>query len=299
MKYRLNRMGARLLTCTLLVLATGTPQAQFVGGGNTGGNRGGATTARTYPSSTQVGEAMITSDPQTRSVIVVTDDETNEQIKRVVQSLDRPKPQVLINVVFMQVARNNDLDVGVEGSYTHTGSNGRTGSGGTDLGLADAQALAGGGYFKIVSDDVNLLIRALAVDGKTEILSRPSILARNNQQATINVGQRIPIITGTTYGGINNTPINQYVYQDIGIILRVTPFINPDNTVEMILAPEISSLSDTKIDIGAGVEIPVIDNRSADTVVVVESGKTVKKMPDSPSIPCARFHWISRYFATG
>ncbi len=268
-------MGVRLLTCSLLVLATGTPQAQFVGGGNTGGNRGGTTTARTYPSSTQVGEAMITSDPQTRSVIVVTDDETNEQIKRVVHSLDRPKPQVLINVVFMQVARNNDLDVGVEGSYTHTGSKGRTGTGGTDLGLADAQTLAGGGYFKIVSDDVNLLIRALAVDGKTEILSRPSILARNNQQATINVGQRIPIITGTTYGGINNTPINQYVYQDIGIILRVTPFINPDNTVEMILSPEISSLSDTKIDIGAGVEIPVIDNRSADTVVVVESGKTV------------------------
>jgi len=122
---------------------------------------------------------------------------------------------------------------------------------------------------------VNVLIRALAVAGKTEILSRPSILARNNQQATINIGQRIPIITGTTYGGINNTPINQYVYQDIGIILRVTPFINPDNTVEMILSPEISSLSDTKIDIGAGVEVPVIDNRSADTVVVVESGKTV------------------------
>lgn len=263
-----------LITSVLLALSLGKSQAQF-GGNNAGANRTGSSTARTYPSSTQVGEAMITSDPQTRSLIIVTDDETNEQIKRVVESLDRPKPQVLINVVFLQVAHNNDLDIGVEGSYTHTGSDGRQSTGGTDLGIADAAALAGGGYFKVISDDVNVLIRALAVAGKTEILSRPSILARNNQQATINIGQRIPIITGTTYGGINNTPINQYVYQDIGIILRVTPFINPDNTVEMILSPEISSLSDTKIDIGAGVEVPVIDNRSADTVVVVESGKTV------------------------
>lgn len=271
---KLSRVTA--LGAVLLIGSAQFSKAQFGGGFGTGNaGRTGSTTARTYPSNTEVGEAMITSDPQTRSLIVVTDDETNEQIKRVIESLDRPRPQVLINVVFLQVTHNNDLDVGIEGSYQHTPYSGRTGTGGTDLGVAAAKAAFGGGFYQLVSDDVNLMINALAKEGKTEILSRPSILARNNQQATINVGQRIPIITGTTYSAVNNTPVNQYAYQDIGIILRVTPFINPDNTVEMIVAPEISALSATKIDIGAGVEVPAIDNRSADTVVVVESGKTI------------------------
>lgn len=264
------------LGALLMATSIQPARAQFGGGfGTANAGSAGSASARTYPSNSEVGEAMITSDPQTRSLIIVTDDETNEQIKRVIESLDRPRPQVLINVVFLQVTHNNDLDFGVEGSYSHTAANGRTSSGGTDLRVAAAKSAFGGGFYQLVSDDVNLLINALEVEGKTEILSRPTILARNNQQATINVGQRIPIITGTTYGGINNTPINQYAYQDVGIILRVTPYINPDNTVEMIVAPEISALSSTKIDIGAGVDVPAIDNRSADTVVVVDSGKTV------------------------
>jgi len=259
----------------LLLAATITcSHAQFGGGFGQGtAGRTGGTTARTYTSNTQVGEAMITSDPQTRSLIVVTDDETNEQIKRVIESLDRPRPQALINVVFLQVTHNNGLDLGVEGSYQHIPEAGRTGTTGTDFGLA--AAAIGGGFYQLISDDVTLLINALQEEGKTEILSRPSILARNNQQAIINVGQRIPIITGTTFSDISNSSVNQYRYEDVGIILRVTPYINPDNTVEMIVSPEISALSETKIDIGAGVEIPAIDSRSADTVVVVESGKTV------------------------
>lgn len=261
--------------CILGLLTLAGPAFAQVGGGFGTGAANRGTTAREYPNSTQVGDALITSDPQTRSLIIVTDDDTNENIKRVIQALDRPKPQALINVVFMQVTHNNDLDLGVEGSFTHQSSSTVESSGGTDFGVAAAQAAFGGGFYRILSDDVDVMLRALAVDGKTEILSRPSILARNNQQATINVGQRIPIITGTTYGGVNNTPINQYQYQDIGIILRVTPFITPDNMVEMIVSPEISSLSDTTIDIGAGVQVPAIDNRSADTVVVTESGKTV------------------------
>ena len=263
----------RWLAVGILATCTVNSQAQQQGFG--GGGGGASTTTRTYPSNTQVGEALITSDPQTRSLIVVTDEATNEDIKRVLKSLDRPKPQALINVVFLQVTHNNDLDLGVEGSIKHTPDTGKTGTGTTDFGAAAAQVLAGGGFYKYVSDDVNVLIRALAVAGKTEILSRPSILARNNQQATINIGQRIPIITGTTFNATTGTPNNQYQYQNIGIILRVTPFINPDNTVEMIVSPEISTLSDTKIDIGAGVKVSAIDNRSADTVVVVESGKTV------------------------
>lgn len=261
-----------ILACFLLTAAGA--QAQ-VGGAGTAA-RPATAAARTYTSNTQVGEAIITSDPQTRSLVIVTDDETNENIRQVIQSLDRPKPQVLINVVFMQVTHNNDLDLGVEGSYTYNarGGNPANDVGGTAFNVATAQAASGGGFYQILSDDINLMVRALEVAGKTEILSRPSILARNNQQATITVGQEVPLVTNTRVTD-QNAVINTVQYREIGIILRVTPFITPDGLVEMIVAPEISSLSDRTVDIGNNATAPVIEKRSADTVVVTPSGKTV------------------------
>lgn len=236
------------------------------GGGGLGG-------ARDYMNNTMVGDAMITADPETRQLIIITDEETNEQIKTVISNLDRPKPQVLIKVVFVQVTHNDSLDFGVEGKYTHTVKNG-SGEASTDFGVAAAQAALGGGFYKLLSDDVELVVRALSVAGKTEILSRPSILARNNQQATIMVGQRVPFITNSRITDQGQT-VNTVTYDDIGIILRVTPFITADGMVEMIVTPEISALSDRTVPISDTVESPVIDKRSADTVVVTPNGKTV------------------------
>jgi type II secretion system protein D len=271
-------VSRRLTSIVLLTLLVSAPavHAQVGGAGGGAAARTTTTAARAYTSNTQVGEASITSDPQTRSLVIVTDDETNENIRQVIQSLDRPKPQVLINVVFMQVTHNNDLDVGVEGGYTHNARGGSPANdvGGTAFNVATAQAASGGGFYQILSDDINLMVRALEVAGKTEILSRPSILARNNQQATITVGQEVPLVTNTRVTD-QNAVINTVQYREIGIILRVTPFITPDGLVEMIVAPEISSLSDRTVDIGNNATAPVIEKRSADTVVVTPSGKTV------------------------
>jgi type II secretory pathway component GspD/PulD (secretin) len=112
------------------------------------------------------------------------------------------------------------------------------------------------------------------------VLSRPSILARNNQPATITVGQSIPLITGVRYDNFGNA-INSITYQDVGVILRVTPFITGDGLVQMIISPEISRLDpNTTIPIslaanGATISAPVIDVRSADTVAVTPDGQTV------------------------
>jgi general secretion pathway protein D len=89
------------------------------------------------------------------------------------------------------------------------------------------------------------------------------------------VGQSVPIITNSRVSDQTNTTINTVQYQDIGIILRVTPFITQDGLVEMIVSPEISSLSATTVPISNTVSSPVIDKRSADTVVVTPSDKTI------------------------
>ena len=86
-------------------------------------------------------------------------------------------------------------------------------------------------------------LAALAKAGKTEILSRPSILARNNQPATISLGQQVPLITNTRFDNFGNQ-INSVSYQNVGINLSVTPFITTDDNVEMVVNPETSELAD-------------------------------------------------------
>jgi general secretion pathway protein D len=253
---------------------------------------------------------VIEIDPETRSLVIVTDEETHQELTKVIKTLDQPKPQVLIKVMFVEVTYNKGLDIGVEGSYTanfknptaaSTGSrvvttteNKTTDSGGTrtttstlNTPLGDAAVLgdtatlssvfgapATGSFVRLVSDDWSVTLHALASKGKVEILSRPSIMARNNQEAVIVVGQEVPFVTNSRITD-NGQTINTVTYDNVGIILRVTPFITSEGTVEMIVAPEISSLTDQTVPISNTVSSPVIAKRSAETVVVTPNAKTV------------------------
>ncbi len=258
----------------------GTTATGGGGGGGGGGTSGGS---RQYINSTMIGDAMITSDLETRRLIVVTDEDTNENIRTIIESLDKPKPQVLINVVFVQVTHDKGLDLGAEVSLAGSVSiNQEPGGRARDLastkfGLVDAalDPTHPGAFYRVLGRDVNATLHALASTTKTEILSRPSILTRNNQQATIMVGQSVPIITNSRIVDTTNSTINTVQYRDVGIILRVTPFITSEGNVEMIVSPEISSISATTVPISNTVNSPVFDQRSADTVVVTPNDQTV------------------------
>lgn len=280
MKASLNRSA--LLTLASLTAAALGALSAHAQGQNFGGAR---TTSTTYPSSTEMGTATVTVDPETRRVFVVTDEETAAYVKDMVRNLDRPTPQVLIKCVFLEATYTKDSDIGVEGIYAHNinGSSINQFNGAATAATAFDLASSGGIYqFASAAGDLNVTLAALAKAGKTEILSRPSILARNNQPATISLGQQVPLITNTRFDNFGNQ-INSVTYQDVGIILSVTPFITEDNLVEMIVTPQISQLTDRSqwVPISGGtntagsVAAPVINSRSADTVVVVPDGQTV------------------------
>ena len=292
------------------------------GGGGTGGSRSstsssGSSTSRTYPNNTTIGDAYFSIDPETHRVVYIADEATAKYIGQVLTNLDRPKPQVLIKVVFLEVTRNDSSDIGIEGSFSKSvGSSGSSSlvtnwtvaNGGTSnasivassitsvtsgqtlpflstsniFGLPGASSAFGGanGLYQILGTDYAVTLHAIAQAGKVKVLSRPSILARNNQPATITVGQEVPLITGTTYDSLGNSH-NAYSYTSVGVILKVTPFITEDGLVEMMVSPQIS-----QIDSGPGIPItanangttvnaPIIDIRSADTVAVTPDGVTV------------------------
>ena len=253
------------------MLSTEEAQAQGFGGG-IGGGATGANGQRQYFNNTMLGDALIEIDPETRSLIIITDEETNLHIDQVIKQLDRPKPQVLIKVVFVEVTHRDDLDVGIEGSVNYT-QNGGSASTIIET-LFGSATQTQGGFYRLLDNDFSITARAMAEAGNFEVLSRPSILARNNQEAIITVGQEVPFIRNTQISN-NGQQINTVEYEDVGIILRVTPFITSDGLVEMIVAPEISTITDQTIPISDNVNAPVFAKRSAETVVVAGNGKTV------------------------
>jgi len=264
------------------------------GGGGGGGNRGGTSSGSgQYNPNGQVGGATITVDPDTKTLIVITDEETSKDIGNVIRNLDRPKSQVLIKVVFLDVIHGNSSDIGLEGTW------GKQINGGTNnplystaanvFGLnglnsittnynvvhppgnvpALTQGAPGAGTYQLLGSDFQATLRAIAQAGKAQLLSRPSVLVRDGQPATITVGQSVPLITSVSYVGNASTPVNNITYTDVGIILKVTPYISPDGYIEMIVSPQNSAISATETEpIAIGVSAPVIDISSADTVIL-------------------------------
>jgi general secretion pathway protein D len=264
------------------------------GGGGVGGGAGrsstgtsAGSTVRQYPNNTTIGDAYFSIDPETHRVVYIADEATAKYIGQVLTNLDRPKPQVLIKVVFLEVTLNDASDIGIDATYGRSfgGSSGTNymALGTNSFGMPGANSTFAGanGIYQILGQDFTVTLHAIAQAGKSKVLSRPSILARNNQPATITVGQEVPLITGTTYDSLGNTH-NAYNYTSVGVILKVTPFITEDGLVEMMVSPQIS-----QIDPGPGIAIsagataasvvtaPIIDIRSADTVAVTPDGQTV------------------------
>lgn len=305
---KIQTSNRHLCWCGLLALCLLAAQATFAQrrggfggfGGFSRGNLGSSSQQTTYSPNGTVGSATFSVDPDTGNLIVIGDKDTLESIGRVVESLDKPKPQVLIKVVFLEVQHNNALDLGVEGGFSKNINNSTVGAGANSFGLsglnnassnnvlnafglpiqgfnaiAPYSGLAGAGLYQVLGSDFQATLRAIAQAGKAQLLSRPSILARDRQPAEIVIGQYVPLITGVNYTTFGNQ-INSVTYRDVGIILEVTPYITANNLVQMIVSPQTSALDSTlSVPIAAGVNAPVIDVRSADTVVVTPDGQTV------------------------
>jgi general secretion pathway protein D len=299
-QFRIELQLIVLLVFALCAVRPGLGQQRAGGAGGNAGGRSGSATSRTYPSTGTIGDAYYSIDPETRRVVTIADEDTSRYISEVLSNLDRPKPQVLIKVVFLEVTRNKALDIGIEGGWTDTGNspianaanvfglsalnqsptNSPVNALGQPLSAFQSTASPVGngnaGLYQILGQNYQATLRAIAQTGNARVLSRPAILARNNQPATITVGQSVPLITSVSYNGLNGTPINAVSYQNVGVILTVTPFITSDGLVEMIVAPQVSSIdATTSIPISQGVNAPVIDIRAANTVAVTPDGQTV------------------------
>jgi type II secretion system protein D len=217
------------------------------------------------------GEVYVVADLDTNSLLVTTATKYSERVKRIIEELDRAVPQVLIKVLVCEVTHDDSIDLGVDFSVINRRPNGQ----GTSISSAFGNAAQNTGLVvSMLEDKLNAQLHVLATSGKLDVLSRPYILASDNQLASITVGQEVPFITNSRTTDLGQT-INTIEYQDVGIILNVTPHINPDGLVIMDVAPEISQLTGTTVQISQNASAPVIAKRSAESRVGVRNGHTI------------------------
>jgi general secretion pathway protein D len=131
--------------------------------------------------------------------------------------------------------------------------------------LGGVNGLAAG----IIKNDWGAIIQAISTDTKSNILATPSVTTMDNEEASMIVGQEVPIITGSTTSGNNSNPFQTVDRQEVGIKLKVTPQINDGTAVQLTIEQEVSSVSGaTAVDIA-------VNKRAINTTVIADDGGMV------------------------
>ncbi len=213
----------------------------------------------------------ITADAGRNALLVQADPATFEDIRNLVVQLDAPVDQVVIETTIAEVTLNNDFRFGVQWSFD-------TRDGGRAI-LSDADNGGVGPRFPGFSygyegNYVHATLNAISSRTQVEVISSPVIVTLDNQEATLQVGDEVPVITQSASGvaSADATIISTVQYRETGILLRVTPRIGSGGLVTMEVAQEASEVSATTT---SGIDSPTIQQRKFQSTVAVEDGQTV------------------------
>ncbi|MBL9140399.1 MAG: type II secretion system protein GspD, partial [Phycisphaerae bacterium] len=234
-------------------------------------------------------QVTVVGDQKSNSVLLTGSQRYMERLKGIIRELDVEPPQVLIQVLLAEVTLENSEDLGLQFASVRFGDgysvNGGFGLDKSAFGatsprppglLALAPALfAGLGVPNIAigGPDFDLLLNALASQNRVQLLSNPSVMVANNTEGMIQVGQTIRVPDAVTFSSAGQQSAVRP--EEIGVILTVTPSINPDGFVKMVVEPEISRLSKQTVDISENFRSPIIERRRANTTVTVRDGETI------------------------
>ena len=239
----------------------------------------------------------IQADAATNSIIITAPDAVFNNLRAVIEKLDARRAQVYVEALIAEVTADKAAEFGIQWqSLRGLGKNGATAFGGTNfgttgqniLGLAQNPAALGAGLnIGVVNGSVtipgtstqilniNLLIRALQTDSRANILSTPTLLTLDNEEARIVIGQNVPFITGqyaTTGTSTTPTPFQTIERQDVGVTLHVRPQISQGGTVKLQISQEVSSVQASSLTNAAGI---ITNKRSMESTVLAEDGQIV------------------------
>ena len=226
----------------------------------------------------------IQADEATNAVVITAAPDVMRSIEGVIRQLDVRRAQVLVEAVIAEISADNQEQLGVQWIFDGSGNgNGPVGiinftntsnpiadladtvinetvpafSGGTTIGVGSFT-----GDFRFAA-----IIKALSNDAKTNILSTPTLVTMDNEEAEIIIGENVPFVTGSfsEAGGVGSVnPFQTMQREDVGLTLRITPQINEGDAVKMDIEQEVSNISDST----EGVDL-ITNKRSIKTSVIV------------------------------
>lgn len=224
----------------------------------------------------------IVADEDTNSLLVRATPREYRQLLTTINTLDAVPPQVLINAVIGQVTLTDGTQFGID--WTRVSSNIASGPARLSASFlpslvrdATGQVAARSGLlltktFMDGSAEIDATLNAIAKDNDVRLLARPTILAANNQEGEIKVGQAVPVNNGTTQSG-NGLSTENIAYRDVGIVLTITPQINADGYINLEIFQSLSSIEGSG---GGGVAgNPTFANQEITTTVVVSDQSTI------------------------
>jgi general secretion pathway protein D len=223
----------------------------------------------------------IVADEETNTLLIRSTPRDYRHLLTTIALLDNLPKEVMINVVVAEVELTEGNQFGID--WYSLFSKGTKGFIGNEFKIPGNAGVTNGAptrsdnglVVSYITGSITGVLNALNTEGKVELLSRPSILVKNNQEATINVGSDEPTITriNQTQTGVSTgvTTSNEVQYRKTGIILKVKPQINDDGIVNMTVKQEVSALGAER----TAERLPSFRQRVIDTSLVVRDGTAV------------------------
>jgi general secretion pathway protein D len=277
-----------------------------------------------------VQEVRIQADEDLNALVVKADPTTMSEIMSIVEKLDVRRTQVLIEAAIVEISLDADFEFGVDmagidrsnssvpffnSALSPTlaqilGSLGPSDDSEFDPAAALAAAIKptlGVGRLDPDGFSFAVILQAIASSSAANLLSTPSILTLDNEEAKILVGQEVPFRTGsftTTADGANN-PFTTIQREDVGITLIVTPHVHDGTSVRLEVSQEVSSVILASLLVNSGAADIITNKRTIDTTILAEDGQTIvlggliqddisiseRKVPLLGDIP-----WLGRLF---
>ena len=214
----------------------------------------------------------IVADEATNSLLIRSTARDYRQLLTTINQLDAVPLQVMINAVIAQITLSEATKFGVD--WSRIAADSQVDLISTNASTGFVPQLGGLLFTKSFIDgasQVDATLEAIAINNDVQLLARPSLTVANNQEGDIQIGSQVPVEQGQSLGnaGVSTTNI---IYRDTGIVLSITPQINNDGIVNLIIRQELSSVDGGATGVNNN---PVFNNQEINTTVVVRNGENV------------------------
>ncbi|CAH5574333.1 Putative type II secretion system protein D [Enterobacter cloacae] len=231
-------------------------------------------TPKSKSASTSSSDLNITADESTNSLVITAQPNVMNSLEKVIDKLDIRRPQVLVEAIIAEVQDGNGMDLGVQWTGKHGGV--QFGSTGLPISQIKNGTIKGASFTGLATGffngDYGALLTALSTSGKNDILSTPSVVTLDNKEASFNVGQDVPVLSGSQTTSGDNV-FNSVERKTVGTKLKIVPQINDGDMIHLKIEQEVSSVDASATeDASLG---PTFNTRTINNEVMVHSGQTV------------------------